>query len=67
MSHHVFGISNPPPAVWDSLFRVQDGVATDRDHERVDDFNAHHVDFIPGDTRRPGLHIWQKERRKERP
>ncbi|KAL8655994.1 MAG: hypothetical protein Q9226_002832 [Calogaya cf. arnoldii] len=66
-SHHVFGISNPPPAIWDSFFRVQDGNATDRDRERVDDFNAHHVDFIPGDARRPGLHKWQKERRNERP
>lgn len=66
-SNHAFGISNPPPEVWESAFRVQDGNATDRDHERVNDFSAHHACFIKGDARRAELQSWQKERRNERP
>ena len=66
-SNHAFGISNPPPEIWAAAFRMQDGSATDRDRERVDDFSAHHVGFDKADGRQPELVSWRKERRSERP
>ncbi|KAL8765760.1 MAG: hypothetical protein Q9209_007267 [Squamulea sp. 1 TL-2023] len=65
--HHAFGISNPPPEVWDSAIRIQNGNATERDKERVDDFSAHHTRWDTGDARRAEMMSWQKERRSERP
>ncbi|KAL8838812.1 MAG: hypothetical protein Q9176_004885 [Flavoplaca citrina] len=64
---HVFGVSNPPPDIWDAAIRIQDGSATDRDLERVDDFSIHHSHFDVDDARRTELQSWQKERRSVRP
>ncbi|KAL8809022.1 MAG: hypothetical protein Q9200_003800 [Gallowayella weberi] len=42
-TNHVFGISNPPQKVWDAARRIKNGKATERDHQLVHDFSAHHT------------------------
>lgn len=64
-----FGISNPPPRVWEAALRIVDHTATAADNEHVDDFSAHHVRFDTekGSTNAKPFQEWQKERMAARP
>ncbi|KAL8996550.1 MAG: hypothetical protein Q9169_003945 [Polycauliona sp. 2 TL-2023] len=66
-SDHVFGISNPPPEIWEAALRVVDGDATERDRELVDDFSAHHVVLHVGHPDSAEFRAWQEEWRAMRP
>ncbi|KAI4087783.1 MAG: hypothetical protein LQ344_006539 [Seirophora lacunosa] len=62
-----FGVSNPPPEVWEAALRCKDGVDMEGDQELVDDFSAHHVRFAHGHSGVDAFTEWQKERMRERP
>ncbi|KAI4115949.1 MAG: hypothetical protein LQ338_007786 [Usnochroma carphineum] len=61
-----FGISNPPPTVWDAALRIVEGKGTGEDQELVDDFSAHHVRFDHGGENVAAFQRWQKQRMSER-
>ncbi|KAL8933242.1 MAG: hypothetical protein Q9216_006454 [Gyalolechia sp. 2 TL-2023] len=65
--NYVFGISNPPPAVWESAIRCTDGVGSQQDFELVQDFRAHHVRLENNATDRLEFYRWQQHQRAERP
>ena len=65
--NHAFGISNPPPEVWQSAIQVQNGTGTELDEMRVDDFSVHHTRWDANDIRHYELSSWIKERRYQRP
>ncbi|KAL9009319.1 MAG: hypothetical protein Q9173_005641 [Seirophora scorigena] len=62
-----FGVSNPPPEVWEAALRCKDGVDIEGDQELVDDFSAHHVRFAHGHSGVDAFREWQKERMREGP
>lgn len=64
--HHIFGISNPPPKVWEAALRLEKGEATMVDRDLVDDFSAHHGRFEDGTEGVKEFKEWQKERRQVR-
>ncbi|KAL8900420.1 MAG: hypothetical protein Q9207_005710 [Kuettlingeria erythrocarpa] len=67
---HYFGISNPPPEIWAAAMRIEEGTATPKDQELVDDFSAHHVRFEWRKDNADALKAftaWQKQRKSERP
>ncbi|KAL8799290.1 MAG: hypothetical protein Q9182_005994 [Xanthomendoza sp. 2 TL-2023] len=74
-TNHIFGISNPPPKVWDAALRVKDGNGTERDHELVHDFSAHHsrwgkdhvVSWDGGSIDTKRFKAFQKEWQSQRP
>ncbi|KAL8733196.1 MAG: hypothetical protein Q9166_002213 [cf. Caloplaca sp. 2 TL-2023] len=74
-TNHIFGISNPPPKVWDAAVRMKNGNGTERDHELVHDFSAHHTRWEDGDRIQweggliPAREFkkWQKEWKSQRP
>ncbi|KAL8932716.1 MAG: hypothetical protein Q9211_006158 [Gyalolechia sp. 1 TL-2023] len=64
---YIFGISNPPPHVWESAIRFIDGVGDQHDFELVEDFRAHHVRLENGATDKAEFYRWQQQTRAERP
>ncbi|KAI4172433.1 MAG: hypothetical protein LQ343_003523 [Gyalolechia ehrenbergii] len=65
--NYIFGISNPPPNVWESAIRCIDGVGNQHDWELVEDFRAHHVRLEDSATDKVEFYRWQQRRRAERP
>ncbi|KAL8947269.1 MAG: hypothetical protein Q9222_006428 [Ikaeria aurantiellina] len=65
--HYVFGISNPPADIWAAAIKKENGDASEREIELVDDFSAHHVVFEDGAMRGDGFKAWQEARKAQRP
>ncbi|KAL9601596.1 MAG: hypothetical protein Q9219_002430 [cf. Caloplaca sp. 3 TL-2023] len=64
---YIFGISNPPPEIWDAAVRGQDGVGSKSDDDLVEDFMAHHVRLEKGATDVEEFKEMQKQRKAKRP
>ncbi|KAL8671316.1 MAG: hypothetical protein Q9168_004177 [Polycauliona sp. 1 TL-2023] len=68
-SDYAFGISNPPPEIWEAWFRIMDNTGTEYDAERFSDFSAHHAHFTADEKSAEDLaefRIWQEEWKSQR-
>ncbi|KAL8687977.1 MAG: hypothetical protein Q9218_005994 [Villophora microphyllina] len=65
-THRIFGISSPPPKIWEAALRLEKGEWMEGDRDAVDDFCAFHGWFEAGTDGLKELKIWQNERRKAR-